>query len=48
MGEEEVREHLNKEYRKWNARVNNCDPAIQNQASYMLNFIAEARESYVA
>lgn len=48
MSEEEVREHLNKEYRKWNARVNNCDPAIQSQASYMLNFIAETRESYVA
>lgn len=43
MSEKENRRRLNKEYRKWNARVTNSDPEIRVQADYMLNFIAEAR-----
>ena len=46
MSQEQVREHLNKEYRKWNARVTNSDPEVQIQADHMLKFIAEARSAY--
>lgn len=48
MGKEEIRQRLNKEYRKWNARVTSCDPEVQTQADYMLKFIAEARCEYIA
>ncbi|MHC4622349.1 MAG: tellurite resistance TerB family protein [Planctomycetota bacterium] len=48
MDREQTRRHLNKEYRKWNARVTSCDPEIQNQADSMLEFIAEARRQYIA
>ncbi len=47
MSKEETRRHLNKEYRKWNARVTNFDPEIQTQADQMLKLIAEARSQYV-
>ena len=47
MSEEQTREHLNKEYRKWNARVTSSNPDIQLQADCMLEFIAEARKQYV-
>jgi len=47
MSKEEIRLYLNKEYRKWNARVINFDPEIQAQADYMLKFIAEARNAYI-
>ncbi|UCE98946.1 MAG: TerB family tellurite resistance protein [Planctomycetota bacterium] len=47
MDEEQTRRHLNKEYRKWSARVTNLDPEIRTQADYMLKFIAEARNAYV-
>jgi len=47
MDKEQARHHLNKEYRKWNARATNSDPQIQNQADYMLKFIAQARSQYV-
>lgn len=46
MSKEKVRQHLNKEYSKWNARVTNANPDIQNQADQMLNLIAEARNQY--
>jgi len=46
MSKEKVRQHLNKEYSKWNSRVTNADPDIQNQADQMLNLIAEARNQY--
>jgi tellurite resistance protein len=46
MSKEKVRQHLNKEYSKWNSRVTNADPGIQNQADQMLNLIAEARNQY--
>lgn len=48
MTKEQTRLRLNTEYRKWNARVTNTDPEIQSQADHMLNFIAEARNSYIA
>lgn len=47
MSRETARQCINNEYRKWNARVTNLDPAIQNQANYMLQFIARARSEYV-
>lgn len=37
---------LNREYRKWNARVTNRNPAIKKQAEGMLEKIALARERY--
>ncbi|MHC4238597.1 MAG: TerB family tellurite resistance protein [Planctomycetota bacterium] len=48
MSEEKTREQLNKEYRKWNARVTSSDPEIQSQADHMLKLIAEARNACVA
>jgi len=47
MDAEQIRQHLNKEYRKWNARVTSSDPQVQAQADYMLKFIARARKEYV-
>lgn len=47
MSREEIRQYLNKEYRKWNSRVTNFNPEIQAQADYMLKFIAEARSTYI-
>jgi hypothetical protein len=46
MTGEKAREHLNKEYAKWNSRVTNSDPKIQTQADQMLKLIAEARSQY--
>ena len=43
MSGESAREHLKREYRKWNCRVTSQDPDVQSQADYMLSFIAEAR-----
>jgi len=48
MSKEKARQHLNKEYSKWNSRVTNSDPEIQTQADQMLKLIAEARGQYVA
>jgi tellurite resistance protein len=47
MNKEKARQHLNKEYSKWNARVTNADPEVQSQADQMLQLIAEARSQYV-
>ena len=47
MSEEKTREHLNKEFIKWNSRVTNSNPEIQTQAEQMLELIAEARSQYV-
>jgi len=47
MSKEQTRRHLNKEYRKWNSRVTNCDPEVQDQADHMLRFIADARSQHV-
>ncbi|MDD5458904.1 MAG: hypothetical protein PHF37_05900 [Phycisphaerae bacterium] len=44
MDAEQIRHHLNNEYRKWNARVTNIDPQIQSQADFMLNMIATTRK----
>jgi len=46
MTKEQARQHLNKEYRKWNARVTNTDPEIQLQADHMLHLIAQTRSQY--
>ena len=48
MSRNETRQRLNREYRKWNARVTNSDPEIRMQADSMLDFIAKARTEYVA
>ena len=47
MNAEMVRQRLNDEYQKWNARVTHPDPVIQAQAEQMLQLIAEARNTYV-
>ncbi len=47
MNKEKARQHLNKEYSKWSARVISSDPEIQSQADQMLKLIAEARSQYV-
>ena len=47
MSGEKARQHLNREYSKWNSRVTNSDPEIQAQADEMLSLIAEARREYV-
>ncbi len=47
MSREKTRQHLNREYSKWNSRVTNSDPEIQSQADQMLKLIAEARSQYV-
>ena len=47
MSQEQTRQQLNQEYRKWNSRVTNFDPEIQAQADYMLNLIAETRNEFV-
>ena len=46
MTKEQTRHHLNKEYRKGNARVTNTDPEIQRQADHMLELIAQTRSQY--
>jgi len=43
MDQEKARQQLNREYRKWSARVTSSDPKIQTQADYMLKFIADTR-----
>jgi len=47
MDRDQKRRILNKEYRKWNARVTSSNRQIQSQADHMLRFIAEARRRYV-
>jgi tellurite resistance protein len=47
MNKEKARQHLNKEYSKWSARVTNSDPEIQTQADQMLELIAQARIQYI-
>jgi len=47
MGKDEACQCLNKQYRKWNARVTNSDAQVQDQAEDMLNFITEVRSRYV-
>ncbi|MHC4265351.1 MAG: tellurite resistance TerB family protein [Planctomycetota bacterium] len=48
VGREEAQGLLNKEFRKWNARVTNSDPEIRKQADHMLSLIAHARSQYVS
>ena len=47
MSADEARRQLNKEYRKWNARVTHADPDTQTQAGQMLALIADARTKYI-
>jgi len=44
---EEIRQQLNREYGKWNARVTSPDPEVRSQADEMLQLIAEAYTRYV-
>lgn len=43
MSSEQLRAHLRKEYKKWNALVTHSDPAIREQADQMLELIAKKR-----
>ncbi len=47
MSKEKTRQKLNKLYCKWNSRVTNPNPAIQDQADQMLKLIAETRSQYI-
>ena len=47
MNEDLTRELLNKQYRKWNARVTNPDARIQAQAGHMLELIGVARNDCI-
>lgn len=47
MSSDEVRRQLNREYRKWNARVTHPNPDTQTQADQMLTLIADARAKYI-
>lgn len=40
---ENLRQRLNEEYRKWNARVTHPDPQIRRQADIILTLVAEVR-----
>jgi len=47
MNNEQAREILNRQYRKWNCRVTSADRQIRAQADLMLEYIAELRGQYV-
>jgi hypothetical protein len=47
MSRDETCRHLNKEYRKWNARATNSNPEIQTEAEHMLNIITQVRSEYI-
>ena len=47
MDKNKTLQHLNQEYRKWNARATNLDPQIQAQAEQVLNLITQTRTEYV-
>ena len=48
MSSQEVRKHLNREYRKWNSLASHSDPQKRDQAKEMLTRIATARRKHVA
>jgi len=43
MNKDQTRDQLNREYRKWNARVTHCDSEVQAQAHHMLELLGQAR-----
>ena len=47
MNKGQIRQHLNHEYRKWNAITVSCNSEIQAQATHMLKLIGEARSQYI-
>lgn len=47
MSKEEIRKHLNSEYRKWNSQTTHRDEKIRNQAEEMIKVISELRTKYV-
>lgn len=48
MSKEEIRKHLNREYRQWNSLASHADPQKRRQAQEMLRRIAAARRRHVA
>jgi len=46
MDNEQIKNHLRKEYTKWNSRVTNRDPEIRKQAEEMIKIISELRKIY--
>jgi len=46
MTDQQRRQHLNRQYAKWNARVTSSDPHIRKQADQMLKLIARTRSQY--
>ena len=47
MDVEQIREHLNEEYSKWNSRVTNSNTDVQQQAEEMMQLIAQTRNELV-
>lgn len=47
METEKIRQRINEEYKKWNARITHPDEVITQQADQMLTIIAEARKKYI-
>jgi uncharacterized tellurite resistance protein B-like protein len=47
MSPEEIRSHLNSEFRKWNARSTSNDASVRKRAEEMLSHIAEARKKFL-
>jgi hypothetical protein len=47
MDPELIRKYLNEEYRRWNSRVTNSDPAVRQRAETVMGMIADARRRYV-
>lgn len=48
MSADEIRKHINREYKKWNALASHPDDAKKGQARQMLQRIAAARRKHVA
>lgn len=46
MTEDQIRQKLTAEYRKWNARVTHPNAAVRQQADQMLNLITQLRSKY--
>lgn len=46
MSKSDILKHLRQEYTKWNSRITNSDPKVQEQAKKMIEIISELRTKY--
>jgi tellurite resistance protein len=47
MNKDQTRDQLNREYRKWNARITHADSEVQAQAHHMLELLGQARNKFL-